>query len=187
MIGISKYSGRCDLYDTLEIYNYTLDELQNNVTIYIGKNSEELHINSMSDLIPYYPYIITSAAFNNATRYAAISLSSESWVDIEERQSLEFYKKELIKIYNRHKRKKMEFIPEVIVNDMNLLSNNSEVIVELARRVKEDGVKASIDGLHLTMQELYRLALVDEIINNGLDPADYGYERFIKNNNNNKS
>ena len=74
----------------------------------------------------------------------------------------------------------MEFVPEVVVNDMNLLSNNSEVVIELARRVKENGVKASIDGLHLMIQELYRQELVDEMINNGLDPVNYGYGRFCK-------
>lgn len=181
MFGISKYSGKCDCYDVLiMIHKYTLEELQNNVDIYIGKNTKSLKINSMTDLIPYYSHIITSAAFNNATRCAAISLSLESWVDIEERQLLEFYKKELVKIYNRCQRKKMEFVPEVVVNDMNLLSNNSEVIIELARRVKENGVKASIDGLHLMIQELYRQELVDEMINNGLDPVNYGYGRFCK-------
>lgn len=179
-IDISKYSGRCDCYDILiMIHKYTLEELQNNVDIYIGKNTESLKIDSMTDLIPYYPHIITSAAFNNATRYAAISLSLESWVDIEERQSLEFFKKELVKRYNRCQRKKMEFVPEMAVNDMNLLSNNSEIIIELGRRVKENGSMASIDGLHLSMHELYRQELVDEMIDNGLNPIDYGYGRFI--------
>lgn len=49
----------------------------------------------------------------------------------------------------------MEFIPEVVVNDMNLLLNKLDIIVELARIVKEDGIMASINGLHLIIQELY--------------------------------
>lgn len=30
------------------------------------------------------------------------------------------------------------------------------------------------------IQELYRQELVDEMINNGLDPVNYGYGRFCK-------
>ncbi len=181
MIGISKYSGRCDLYDTLEIYNYTLDELQNNVTIYIGKNSDELHINSMYDLIPYYPYIITSAAFNNKERRAAISLSTEPCTDIEERQLLEFYKTEFVKMYKRCKRQKREFYLKSAKEMVSLFNETyTDTLTELAKRVKENGSRADINGLHLPMYENCRKQLVEEMVNNGLNPADYGYGRFCE-------
>ena len=52
------------------------------------------------------------------------------------------------------------------------------VATELANRVKINGKKASTDGLHLSIYDFYRKELVEEMVKNGLNPADYGYERF---------
>ena len=177
---ISRYSGKCDLKDSLEIHNYTLEELQNNVKIYVGNNTEPLHIEKMADLIPYYPYIVGSACFNNTDRKSVIHLSSESFVDREERECLEWRLKHLLRIYNRCKRKKIAFDVEEAVKEVTWNGWNEEPHRELANRVKEYGKKATIDGIHLRMYEYYRKELSDEMIKNGLNPADYGYERFVK-------
>lgn len=180
---MSRFSGKCDFADSLEIHEYTLEELQNNVIIYIGHNTEPLHIESMSDLIPYYPHIIGLGCYNNIERKSEIHLSSESFVDFEERNILEFYLKGLLRIYNRCKRKKIEFNVEDAIKELCWSDWNKPQITELANRVKEKGKKATIDGIHLTMHEYYRQELVDEMLKNGLNPADYGYERFVKGNN----
>ena len=175
---MSKWSGKCDMYDSLiEIRNYTLEELQNNVKIYVGKNTEPLHIEKMEDLIPYYGYIIGSAYYTDGN--SVIHLSSESWVDIEEKDILEFRLKDLLRIYNSCKRKKIEFDVEDALKKIVWGNWNKDSYKELAERVKLYGKKATIDGIHLTMSEKHRQDLVDEMIKNGLNPADYGYERFI--------
>ena len=164
----------------MEISNYTLEELQNNVKIYVGyDNPEPLHIEKMEDLIPFYPHIIGSASYNNVERRAVIYLSSESWVDIEERNCLEWRLKDLLRIYNRCKRKKIEFNVDEAVKEVTWNGWNEEPYRELANRVKEKGKKATIDGIHLRMHERYRQELVDEMLRNGLNPADYGYGRFV--------
>ena len=177
---MSRWSGKCDCFDSLiEIHKYTEEELKNNVKIYIGNNTEPLHIEKMSDLIPYYPYLIAIACYDNVERKSVIRLSSESFVDREERECLEWRLKDLIRIYNRCKRKKIEFDVEDAVKQITWNGWNEEPHRELANRVKENGKKATINGIHLKMHERYRKELVDEMLKNGLNPADYGYERFI--------
>lgn len=178
---MSRYSGRCDCFDSLiEIHNYTLEELQNNVKLYVGKNEEPLHIEKMEDLIPYYGYIISCAYYNNAERKAIIRLTSESWVDIEERENLEWRLKDLLRIYNRCRRKKIEFNIEDALKEIVWNGYNEEPYRELTKRVKENGKKATIEGIHLRMHEIYRKELVDEMLRNDLNPAEYGYSRFVE-------
>lgn len=134
---MSCYSGKCDLADTIEIHDYTLEELQNNVTIYVGyDNPEPMHIEKMEDLIPFYPYIIGCASYNNVERKAVIHLSSESWVDYEERDILEWRLKDLLRIYNRCKRKRTEFNVDEAVKEITWNGWNEEPYRELANRVK---------------------------------------------------
>lgn len=177
---MSKFSGKCDFADSLEINKYTLEELQNNVLIYIGNNPEPLHIEKMSDLIPYYPYLIGMAYHDNKERKAIINLSSESWVDREERYRLETYLKYILRIYNRCKRKKIEMSIDDVVEEICWNDWNKEQVTELANRVKKCGKKATIDGIHLKMHEHYRQELVDLMVENDLEPCRYGgYERFV--------
>ena len=180
---ISRWSGSCDLADVLEIYEYTLEELQNNVRIYVGNNTEPLHIEKMSDIIPYYPHIVWSAYHNNAERKSVMHITSEPHVDREEKEILELYLEQLIKIYNRCKRNKIEFNVDEAVKKVCWLDWNKAAIVELAHRVKENGKKATIENIHLTMHELYRKLLVEEMLKNGVNLADIGnnYKRFINN------
>lgn len=177
---MSKWSGCCDLADTLEIHEYTLEELQNNVKIYVGDDREPLHIEKMSDMIPYYPYIVSSAGFNNADRTATIFLSSKSQVDREEQEYLEWRLERLLKIYNRCKKKKIEFNVDEVAKVMILDGWNEGAYRELVNRVKLYGKKATTNGIHLRTHEYYRKLLVEEMIKNGLNPCNYGdYERFI--------
>lgn len=181
MINISKFSGKCDVYDSLiEIHRYTEEELRNNVKIYIGNSQEPLKISSHKDLIPYYPYLIGMVFYDNVERKSVVRLSSKSFVDREERECLERRLQELIKIYNRCKRKKIEFDVDEALTRVVWSGWNEEPYRELANRVKENGKKATIDGIHLQMHERYRQLLVDEMIKNELNPCDYGdYERFL--------
>ena len=145
---------------------------------------KKIEYSSIKDLIPFYPYTIAFAGCDNTdSRNSVVCLSSESHVDREERENLEFRLKELLRIYNRCKRKKIEFNVEEAVKEITWNGWNEEPYTELAKRIKEQGKKASIDGIHLTMHEHYRKELVDEMIKNGLNPCQYGdYKRFINEN-----
>lgn len=176
---MSRYSGKCDVYDCLvDIHRYTEDELKNNVEIYVGDSTTPLVINSWKDLIPYYPYIIGSSSHDNVTKKAVVYIGRESFVDREERERLEFYLRQVLKVYNRCKRKKVPFDKEMALKEASMSNYNNEAIREIVDRVAINGKKASVDGIHLSIHEYYRRELVDEMMKNGLNPADYGYERF---------
>lgn len=180
---MSKYSGKCDFYDNLCIHEYTEEELKNNIIIYIGNSKNPLKIDSYKSLIPYYPHIISVGSFDNEKRKSTIYLTSKSWVDIEEEESLNFYLSQILRVYNRCKRKKVPFDLDMARKELGYLYNDiKEVIDELIDRVNKYGKKANIDGLHLPFKEqCYRKILIDEMLRNGLDPCEYGYERFVNN------
>lgn len=177
---MSRYSGKCDWKDTIDIHEYTLDDLQNRVKVYVGDSKKPLYIEKMSDMIVYYPYIVSSACFSKEN--STVFLSSESYVDREERDLLKSYMEMIIKIYNRCRRKKTEFIVDDVVNQVCWHDWNTQAITELVKRVKENGKKASIDGVHLVMHEYYRQELVNEMVKNDVNLADVGYERFAQEN-----
>lgn len=177
MIIISRYSGKCDLADHFE--GKPLDVIKK-YKIYVGNSEEPIEVKDETSLIPYYPYTISLGYFNNTEGKSVIRLSSESFVDREEREILEFRLKELLRIYNRCKRKKIEFTAEDAVKEVCCFGWDEEVYRELANRVKDKGKKASVEGIHLKVRERYRKELVDEMLKRGLNPANYGYERFVK-------
>lgn len=144
---------------------------------------KKVEYSSIKDLVPYYPHLVSMAHYNNKNpRSSLVILSSESYIDSKERDILEWYLKDLLKIYRRCKRKKIEFNVDDAVKEVCWSGYNKEEIVELANRVKEKGKKATIDGIHLPFNEkYYRQELVNEMLKYGLDPCEYGdYERFIK-------
>lgn len=180
VIVISIYSGKCDLYDSfVKIHNYTDEELKHNVKVYLGNNDKILKFETTKDLIPYYPHLICVACYDNTERKSIVHISSKSFVDIEEQEILEYYLKRILTIYNRCKRKKIEFNVDDAVKEICWMDYNKKAITELANRVKEKEKKASTESVHLIMHERYRKELVDEMIKNGIDPVKYGYERFV--------
>lgn len=181
VIGISRYSGKCDVYDSfVMIHNYTDEELKNNVKVYLGKSDTPLKIETAKDLIPYYPHLISVGCYDNIERKSVIHITSESFVDYEERDTLNYYLKRILTIYNRCKRKKIEFNIDDVVKEICWMDWNKEAVTKLANRVKEKDKKATTNGIYLAMHERYRRELVDEMIKNGIDPAQYGYGRFVK-------
>lgn len=110
----------------------------------------------------------------------SVYITRESFVDREERENLEFRLKELLRIYNRCKRKKIKFDIDEAVEEIVWNGCNEEAYKELAKRVAKSGKRATVDGIHLKMHERYRQELVNEMIKNCLNPADYGYERFVR-------
>lgn len=107
-------------------------------------------------------------------------LSSRSYVDIEEEEILQSRLKHIIQVYNRCKKNKTEFLLEDVLKECAIGRYNNDTYIELYNRVLKDGKKANIDGVHLETYDYFRKNLVDTMIENGLNPADYGYERFCE-------
>ena len=153
---MSKYSYKFDLCDWIDSAGGYQEFMDCGYTIYVGKAEEPLKIESLKDLIPYYPYIVSSVAGGT------IHLSSRSWIDMEEERILNGYLSSLIKNLNKCKRKKIEFDVEAAVKEIFLYCHETE-IRELANRVKEYGKKATIEGIRLSTYEHCRELLENEI------------------------
>lgn len=175
---MSKYSGKCDFYDTISLYG--IDYIKNS-DVYVGSFStknrnHKIKINSSKDCIPYYPFIISCAGFNKDK--STIYLSDESWVDIEEKEWLNRWLAEILKEYDRCKRKKAPFDEEIVFEKLcfglidlgfrrSLYSHDTE-LREIISRVAKYSKKATVKGIHLgTKNNLYREPLYEEMVKNG--------------------
>lgn len=78
---MSRFSGKCDFYDEIEIYG--LEHILNS-EIYVGASQEPLRLTCLADCVPYYPYVVSIAAHDNVKNRSFIRLTEKSWVDIEE-------------------------------------------------------------------------------------------------------
>lgn len=75
---MSKFSGKCDFYDAIEIFG--LDKILGG-KVYVGNSDTPLELTCLADCVPYYPYIISVASYGED---CFIKLTSKSWLDIEE-------------------------------------------------------------------------------------------------------
>ena len=123
-----------------------------NSKIYVGDNSKPLQLKEYKDMIPYFPHIITASSYNKEQNSSVIHLTSESWVDIEERKMLKFYMEEVLKYYRSCKRNKKPFEAEEAIKKFGWMFDKTaaNMIIE---RVQQQGQRASIEGLHLPYYE----------------------------------
>ena len=62
---MSCYSGRCDFFDTIEIFG--VDNIIQKYKISITGQILPLEVNNLKDLIPYYPYLVAMMTSNKET------------------------------------------------------------------------------------------------------------------------
>lgn len=162
MIRISRFSGAFDCYDSIFVSSGNLseqemfEELKRKGTKIYLPSKEELVYNTIKDLIPYYPYGI--AVQTNNTIFLSGNIT-----DIEERESLEFMLKDILRYYNRAKRKKEPFNKDEVLSKVCWNKYNEYVYKELIDRVDKYGKKANIDGIELSMSKYYREKLRKEL------------------------
>lgn len=77
---MSKFSGKCDFYDEIEIFG--LERILNS-EVYVGDSREPLKLTCLADCVPYYPHIVSIAHHDNVKNRSYIRLTEKSWVDIE--------------------------------------------------------------------------------------------------------
>lgn len=162
---MSEFCGKCDLWDSLvNIGRVTDDYDWDRVKIY--HKDELLDIRSVKDLLPYAGYLTTVACYHKGDYN--IHISNESFVDREERESLERSLKWIENEYRRLKRRKEKFIPEEVAKRYSWI--NAPYVLEICKRVAEHPYSANINGIHTNMHQYYRERLRDEMI-------DYGYTK----------
>lgn len=143
------------------------DEYLQNANIHFGNNIIPLRINNQHDLAPYYPYLVGIGGWNNG--HAELYISTESYIDEEERDHLQWKLDDVKRYWRSCKRKKIPYDTEKATQIISFFGMPNGVEQEIAKRVAEDGEKATIDGLHDYMHEYYRYKLLDEMIRLGWD------------------
>lgn len=174
---MSKYSGKCDVCD---FFSDRTDNYIKNSKFYIYINGREhkLNINNHYDLMPYYPFLISSGGFsNNDDEGCTIFISSDSFVDQEEQKFLEYDLHDVIRVFNRCKRNKIPFIEEDVYKELNYFNTLNEPLKEIIKRIAENGTKISLEGIHREMQEYYRTELYRDMVEAGYD--ELGAYRWV--------
>ncbi len=174
VIIISKYSGKCDLYDVLVDIREVTDFSK--VKIYAANNFiVPLRIDSQKDLMPYYPYIV-AISVGNSDGTQIIHLSEKSYIDSEEEERLTGNLDTLKCYYRRQKRRHEPFDSDEALKKIYFFDSTPEYYKkELVNRVKELGEKATIEDIHIPYCDAMRQRLYEDMVAAGWND-DRAYE-----------
>jgi hypothetical protein len=179
IIGIS---GKSDFQDHVEMFDGA-DNLINNYRIYAHDNDViPLKFEKPADLIAYYPYLVVIRCADKDG--GIIHLSSESFIDSEEKEQLQWRMDRAKAVYRRCKRKKIPFDREAAVKDICWIDEPKPFEVEIIDRVERDGNKATIEDIHDPMHDRMRDMWYELMIDNGWDENKaykwvYGWYRWL--------
>ncbi len=165
MIAISRYSGKCDVYDALVDIHENKDF--NKVKIYArGNGLIPLRIDCQKDLIPYYPYL-ASLQHGDKDGNICIWLREKSYVDEEEEEILTWKLKEVLRYWKKCKRKHEPFDKKKALELINFYNTDVDYLEEIVNRVEAFGKKAMIDGIHIPSYDHYREELYKTMVEAG--------------------
>ena len=89
---MSRFSGKCDFADTISIYG--IDFIIKNCKVF--QNQKELKLNKHS-IIKYFPYLVSSMGMSK-NYGGTINLTSESYVDSQNKEIIKWYLEDLQRI-----------------------------------------------------------------------------------------
>ena len=179
---MSEFCGKCDVCDSFR--DRTDEYLQNSKFFIYGSDhrDHQLVINNQKDLAKYYPYLTCSMGADK--NGAHVHITSQSFIDSEEAERINWVKDTLVKYYKKCKRNKIQYtVAEAI--KAAVWFNPSDWEIELARRVGEAGEKAETEDLHTPIHDYFRDRWCKELISQGYteDEAElwvYGWDRVWK-------
>lgn len=171
---MSEFSGKCDFYDSVVMIHCDddpgkLEDFLAGTNIYIhGKDrrNHKIEVRNEKEACLYYPYLTVVAAFNRNENKNTIILSSNSFIDQEEREHIGYYMNDVRKYWNKCKRNKEEFTVEKCVEHFSMW-RNTELYKEIATRFLNNGNKAEFDDLHDNLHERFRRIWFDEMVRLG--------------------
>lgn len=83
---MSKWSGKCDFCDTIEMYGITpknFEKFKNSIKLYIWNSDteKEIKLSDYADLIPYFTHLVSSMYCSDGVRI--IHLMLKSWLETD--------------------------------------------------------------------------------------------------------
>ena len=163
---MSQFCGKCDFCDVLSMGHVDFDKSE--FYMYINNRRHKLDINNKHDAIKYYPYLISSMGGSKNGRYCIV-LTSESFIDREEQERLDWEVRDILAYWEKCKRKKIPFDEE---EAMKNIAFSNAVTREIIERVQVLGDKTTTEGLHTSIHEYYRHKWYEEMINDGYDKKE---------------
>lgn len=164
---MSRFCGKCDLYDWIGDYT---DEEINKMNFYIHHKGREykLDVHNQYDAALYYPYIVAIGT-HNKDGSGTIILSSDSFIDEEEKQHLSWYTRDVLKEWRRCKRKKIKFNPKEVFKKINWGCRDNSQLQAVIDDVAKNGDRAEFKDIHFNLQEYYRREWYKYLIEIGYD------------------
>lgn len=169
---MSIFSGKCDIYDEfIAIMKMNNNSDWSKVEIFQydenHKDLQKLTIQNYKDLVPYFPFIVSSSCSSNQSTKAIIS--NKSFVDMENEEYINRIFKMAKKYYRKCKRQGIEFVPEEAAKKISFFKNANDLELEVCKRVKKHpyAKKNDISGLHNSIYVFYKKKLYDEMIKVG--------------------
>ena len=168
---MSVFSGKCDFYDGFVAIRCDGDEEKvkeelKKLELFIYGSDGRTHrvkSESIKDIAKYYPYL-ESIACSSKDRMRVI-LSSDSFIDREEKEMLGYKLDDIYKYWRKCKRDKKEFTEEECLN--SLWYTRTDEIEEIVHRVAMKGNKAEFDDIHFPLWEHFRREWFEELVNLG--------------------
>lgn len=141
-----------------------------------------LKLTEPKDLIAYYTYPVAMAV--NSDGKSKCYLGEESYLDQWEKERLQFALDDVKKYFRSCKRKKVGFDEEhalEMVSYFGIRDSRREIV----KRVKEQGDKATIDGIYDEWIDTIRERWHETMVDAGWDPDlayrwIYGFSRWCK-------
>lgn len=150
---MGRFSGKCDFEDCCDIHSKESDFFEKS-NIYIGEIGP-LKILKIEDAIPFFPYIISGASFSKESN--TISLSKESWIDIEESQLISCYIDDIKKYLRKCKRNKKECLYSELIKGSYLSSSTAGINGIFFKVFTALSTKQELPPLHLASYQSRRL------------------------------
>lgn len=165
---MSIFSGKCDFYDSFCMIGSDGDEKKieeklKNLTLSVYGKDDRPHVvksDTIKDITKYYPYLTVLRCGNK------IVLSSDSFIDIEEAERIQWRVDDVLKYWRKCKRNKIKFNEKECIEALSFWKCD-KVLKEIIHRVANDGDKAVFDDLHLAMHEYYRKMWYEEMVKVG--------------------
>ena len=176
---MSKYCGKCDLWDSLVMIRKANDENTNWSNIKIYQTTEDsyfdehgwnnvklLDIKCLKDLLPYAPFITSIMGYSEG-KYT-VYIPHKSYIDVMEEERLVWVAKDAKKVYHRCKRQKREYNVEDVANEITYFGWEVEdYVLEVVKRVKAHPYSFKLDGIRVPICEIYREYLYNDMIDMG--------------------
>ena len=169
---MSVFSGKCDFYDGFVMIRCDGDEKKveekiKTLKLYVhGKDGRDHRVKSetIKDIAKYYPYLETVMCGSKDGGMTVI-LSSDSFIDLEEKEMRQYKIDDVFKYWRKCKREKKQFNKEEYM-DSTWYSNKADLGI-IFDRVAKDGNKAEFDDIHFPMWEHSRRRWFEELVRLG--------------------